>query len=151
MSKTQRATAVALFETGYGRDAVARLVGVSANAVRDLHDRWRLHGGDALVSQPRRPAYAYETKREVVQRFLAGESKMALAQALSLSEAISAYTAGSAWVNHDDDGGTIAVGRRADLVVLDRDPFELPTAEIGSCEVVHTYVDGVGVWSGEAS
>jgi transposase-like protein len=85
MSETQRRAVVTLFAAGYGRDAVARQVGVSVNAVRDLHDRWRLHGGDALVSHARRAAYTFETKREVVARFLAGESKMALAQAFGLS------------------------------------------------------------------
>lgn len=85
LSEQQRCAAVVLFDTGYGRDAVARHLGVSANAVRDLHDRWRLHGGDALVTQPRRPAYAFEVKREIVLRFLAGESKMALAQEFDLS------------------------------------------------------------------
>jgi predicted amidohydrolase YtcJ len=45
-------------------------------------------------------------------------------QALTLEEAIRAYTAGSAWVNHlEADTGTIAVGKLADLTVLDRDLF----------------------------
>ncbi len=44
--------------------------------------------------------------------------------ALSLPHALEAFTLGSAYVNHDDapDGaGVIEVGRRADLVILDRD------------------------------
>jgi transposase len=85
LSEQQRCAAVALFATGYGRRAVARQLGVSDDAIRALHDRWRLHGEDALVTQPPRPAYAFELKREVVERFLAGESKMALAQAFDLS------------------------------------------------------------------
>ena len=44
-------------------------------------------------------------------------------QRLSLDVAVDAFTAGSAYVNHDDDGGAIAVGRRADLAVLDVDVF----------------------------
>lgn len=85
LSEQQRCAAVTLFEAGYGRDAVARQLDVSANAVRDLHDRWRLHGGDALVTQSRCPAYAFEVKREIVRRFLVGESKMALAREFDLS------------------------------------------------------------------
>jgi hypothetical protein len=42
-------------------------------------------------------------------------------QRLSVDDAIDAFTAGSAYVNHDDDAGTIEVGRRADLVMLDHD------------------------------
>jgi hypothetical protein len=69
-------------------------------------------------------------------------------QALDLASALTAYTAGSAYVNHDDDAGTIAVGQRADLAVLDRDPFEHPTKEIASARVVATYVSGVEVFAG---
>ncbi|HTT53520.1 MAG TPA: amidohydrolase, partial [Streptosporangiaceae bacterium] len=45
-------------------------------------------------------------------------------QALSLGEALAAYTIGSAFVNHLDDAtGSIEVGKLADLIVLERDPF----------------------------
>jgi predicted amidohydrolase YtcJ len=41
---------------------------------------------------------------------------------LSLSQALGAFTAGSAFVNHDEaDAGRLAVGRRADLAVLSDD------------------------------
>ncbi|GAB3653362.1 amidohydrolase [Nocardioides korecus] len=63
-------------------------------------------------------------------------------QAISLASAFAAYTSGSAWVNHRDDAGTVAVGRVADLVVLDRDPFDAPAAEIAEARVVSTWVDG---------
>jgi predicted amidohydrolase YtcJ len=42
-------------------------------------------------------------------------------QGLSADDAIDAFTAGSAYVNHDDGAGTITAGRRADLAVLDTD------------------------------
>jgi predicted amidohydrolase YtcJ len=42
-------------------------------------------------------------------------------QRLSVDDAVDAFTAGSAYVNHDDDAGTIELGRRADLAVLDHD------------------------------
>jgi predicted amidohydrolase YtcJ len=63
-------------------------------------------------------------------------------QRLDLATALTAYTAGSAYVNHLDDTGTVAVGRRADLVVLDRDPFRAPAEEIADARVRRTYVDG---------
>ncbi len=44
-------------------------------------------------------------------------------QRLSLDHAVDAFTAGSAYVNHDDDGGSIRIGGRADLAVLDVDVF----------------------------
>ena len=75
----------------------------------------------------------------------AGRSAFLPAQALGLSDAFGAYTAGSAWVNHRDDAGVIAPGRAADLVVLDRDPFCGPAAEIGSTTVTSTWVAGAPV------
>jgi predicted amidohydrolase YtcJ len=68
-------------------------------------------------------------------------------QGLELDEALAAYTVGSAYVNHlDDETGTIERGKLADLVVLDRDPFAHPAAEIGSTGVLATYVQGEPVY-----
>ncbi|MGV9327616.1 amidohydrolase [Streptosporangium sandarakinum] len=63
-------------------------------------------------------------------------------QSLDLATALTAYTAGSAWINGDDDAGTIAAGNRADLVVLDRDPFTEPAADIWRTKVAMTFVRG---------
>jgi hypothetical protein len=67
-------------------------------------------------------------------------------QALSLGTALRAYTAGAAYVNHLDDTGRLRPGFRADLVVLDRDPFAGPPAAIADTTVAQTYVDGVRVY-----
>ncbi|WP_216588397.1 amidohydrolase [Streptomyces brasiliscabiei] len=64
-------------------------------------------------------------------------------QRLDLGTALAAYTAGSAHVNHLDTlTGSITVGRAADLVVLDRDPFASPPEEIAATRVLQTFVDG---------
>ncbi|WP_433920111.1 amidohydrolase [Streptomyces canus] len=64
-------------------------------------------------------------------------------QRLDLGTALAAYTAGSAYVNHlDDIAGSITVGRSADLVVLDRDPFAEPPEEIAATRVLETFVEG---------
>ncbi|GAA0249624.1 amidohydrolase [Cryptosporangium japonicum] len=69
-------------------------------------------------------------------------------QRLDLGTALTAYTAGSAYVNHLDDTGSLRVGHRADLVVLDRDPFDHPADEIAATTVALTYVDGTLVHEG---
>ena len=72
-------------------------------------------------------------------------------QALGLAEALAAYTIGSAFVNHlDDVTGSIEPGKLADLVVLDRDPFAGPAAEIGDTSVLATYVEGAPVYRSTA-
>ena len=63
-------------------------------------------------------------------------------QRLTLAEALTAYTAGSARTNHLDDTGSIRPGHRADLVVLDRNPFDHPAPQIHRTRVLATYVDG---------
>lgn len=61
-------------------------------------------------------------------------------QAIDLASSLTAYTAGSAWVNHlDDSTGTIEVGKLADLTVLSRDPFAGPREEIGLTTVEQTF------------
>jgi predicted amidohydrolase YtcJ len=83
-----------------------------------------------------------------VNRRLPGSAEPLLpAQSVSLAEALAAYTAGSAYVNHLDETGGIEVGRLADLVVLDRDPFEGPPDEIASAAVELTYVGGEQVYA----
>ncbi len=68
-------------------------------------------------------------------------------QSLALGEALAAYTIGSAYVNHlDEETGTIELGKLADVVVLDTDPFAVPPSEIGSISVIATYVQGEPVY-----
>ncbi|MEU4574201.1 amidohydrolase [Nonomuraea sp. NPDC023979] len=65
-------------------------------------------------------------------------------QRIDLATALTAYTAGSAWINRSP-AGVIEPGRPADLVVLDRDPFTLPEKDIWTTRVRMTFVDGVAV------
>ncbi|MFL5779338.1 MAG: amidohydrolase [Chloroflexota bacterium] len=64
-------------------------------------------------------------------------------QALSLEDAIRAFTAGSAYVNHlDTDTGTIQTGKLADLAIVDRDLFLPDVGPIGEAHVIGTLVGG---------
>jgi predicted amidohydrolase YtcJ len=68
------------------------------------------------------------------------------AQALTLDAALTAYTAGSAYVNHlDDTTGTVEPGRLADLIVVDRDPYAVPAGELHTIRVLQTFVGGARV------
>jgi predicted amidohydrolase YtcJ len=63
-------------------------------------------------------------------------------QALPLQVALAAFTAGSAYVNHDDDGGSLTVGKRADLALVDRNLFEVPSAHVSDAQVEMTVASG---------
>jgi predicted amidohydrolase YtcJ len=64
------------------------------------------------------------------------------AQRIDLATAIAAFTRGSAYVDHDDEAGSIEPGMRADLVVLDRNPFVGPPYEIATTQVMTTIAAG---------
>jgi predicted amidohydrolase YtcJ len=61
-------------------------------------------------------------------------------QRFTLEQALHATCVAPTWLSHDDRvRGTLVPGRYADLVVLDRDPFE---SELGDVQVVATMVAG---------
>ena len=65
---------------------------------------------------------------------------------LDLIDALAAFTAGSAYVNHlDTETGTLEVGKAADLAVLDRDLFDRGAGAIGESRVIGTFIEGVPV------
>jgi predicted amidohydrolase YtcJ len=70
---------------------------------------------------------------------------------LTLDEAITAFTIGSAWVNHlDAETGSIEVGKLADLAMIDRDLFASGAGPIGDGRVLATFVGGAAVYEDPA-
>jgi predicted amidohydrolase YtcJ len=64
-------------------------------------------------------------------------------QALDLAEAIAAYTANPARaMGLESVTGSLTVGKSADLIVLDRNLFEIPKTEIADTKVLMTYFEG---------
>ena len=66
---------------------------------------------------------------------------------ISLQEAIAAYTINGAYVNFlEEETGSIEAGKLADLVVLDRNLFDLKSEEISEAQVLLTLLDGEPVY-----
>jgi predicted amidohydrolase YtcJ len=66
---------------------------------------------------------------------------------IDLATAIHAFTMGSAYVNHlDEVTGSIEVGKEADLVVVDRNLFDLSLDELAEAKVQLTMVAGAPVF-----
>jgi len=64
-------------------------------------------------------------------------------QALTLQQALYAYTAGAAYAGGQEaHQGTLAPGKLADLAVLAEDPFTLPQDRIAGAEVAATLIGG---------
>jgi predicted amidohydrolase YtcJ len=96
---------------------------------------WEMHTAVNRTTSPDYPFRGPDTDTP----FLPGER-------IGLPAAIAAFTIGSAYVNHDErEAGSVEVGKRADLVVLDRNLFTEPEAEIAHAEVDLTLVDGAVV------
>lgn len=71
-------------------------------------------------------------------------------QALSRFDSLRMHTAHSAFQLHLDDSGTLEAGKRADVVLLDRDITAGPDDAIKDATVVHTYIAGQLVYDAAA-
>ncbi len=68
-------------------------------------------------------------------------------QKISVGEALRAYTYGNALATFNEQKwGTLAAGRFADVVVLDRDPFAVPAESLGTIKPRFTIVGGKVVY-----
>jgi hypothetical protein len=99
-------------------------------------------GSDWPISTPN----VFEEMQVAVTRQVIGDGPDApvldATQRITLAEALAGFTRGSAYVNHDDEAGTIAEGMRADLAILDRNPFAGSVYEIANTEVTATIAAG---------
>ena len=71
-------------------------------------------------------------------------------QAISVDNALAAFTRGVAYVNGDEDLlGVLEVGRQADVAVLSQDIFATSPSEIGFTTVDMTVAGGIVVHGSE--
>jgi predicted amidohydrolase YtcJ len=95
-------------------------------------------------ADPRLGLYAAVTRQDRLGKpaggWLPGER-------LSRDEALRGFTLDAAWsLFLDQEIGSLAVGKRADLVVFARDPMRVPELEIPQAEIDLTLVDGQVVY-----
>lgn len=64
-------------------------------------------------------------------------------EALSIDEALRLFTLDGAYASFEEKSkGSIEIGKEADFVVLDANPFEVNKDQIGHIEVLQTYMNG---------
>jgi predicted amidohydrolase YtcJ len=93
-------------------------------------------GGDITVINPWLNFYTIITGRNLAGQPILGD------QTLTRQETLWLATAANKWFIWEDDIGSIEVGNRADLAVLDRDYFAVPDEDIKKVRSVLTVVGG---------
>ena len=112
----------------------------AAGAVLAMGSDWSVSTPNPLLEIELAVERVADESRGVREAFLPDER-------LDLVDALAAFTAGSAYVNHfDDETGTLEVGKAADLAVLDRDLFDRGSGAIGEARVVGTFIEGAPVY-----
>jgi predicted amidohydrolase YtcJ len=108
---------------------------IGADAPLAFGSDWTVAPLDPLLG-----VYAAVTRRTLDGRHAGG---WVPDQKITIGEALRAYTYGNAWALFmEQKWGALAVGRYADIVVLDRDLFAVPAEAIGSVKVRYTIVEG---------
>jgi predicted amidohydrolase YtcJ len=103
-------------------------------------------GSDWTVAplDPMLGVYAAVTRRTLDDRNPGG---WIAEQKITVGEALRAYTYGNAWATFNEQKwGTLAPGRFADVVVLDRDPFGVAPESLGTVKPRYTIVGGKVVY-----
>ena len=97
----------------------------------------------AAVNRTAAPKYGRPGERECTVPFRPEE-------ALSIDEALRAFTQGVAYVNRDENVlGTLETGKQADVVVLNQDLYSIPSSSIGDTSVDLTISSGAVVFGDE--
>ncbi|MDT0575946.1 amidohydrolase [Croceicoccus sp. F390] len=82
-----------------------------------------------------------------VTRTTRSGAQLGIEEAATPYEALLMVTRNAAWqIGEEQDKGTIAVGKEADLVVLDADPLTTDPAQLDKIAVARTISDGVEVY-----
>ena len=69
---------------------------------------------------------------------------------ITVEEALMAYTATNAYLGNEENiAGTLEVGKRADLVILSKDPRSVDPVTISYIKVLSTVIDGELVYKSE--
>jgi predicted amidohydrolase YtcJ len=81
-----------------------------------------------------------------------GRAALAAQERIALPDAIAGYTIRGAYLDFTEkETGSIEVGKAADLIVLDRNLFEIPASKIHEAKVLMTFLEGREVYAAKTS
>ena len=99
---------------------------------------------DILPIGPMVGLYAATTRRGMDGRVYGAD------EAITMQEAITAYTHGGAWLGFEEaQKGRLVPGMLADFIVLSSDPLATPAEAVMDIEVQQTWIGGQRVWSAD--
>jgi len=102
-------------------------------------------GGDYITFNPLEAIQIGLTRKALN---LLDETLLGSDQRIDLKGMLDAYTIGSAYAEFRDlDTGSLDVGKKADLIIVSNNLFDLRPEEIAKTEVLFTMLDGKPIWS----
>ncbi len=101
-----------------------------------IHKGYHSDGGDVTLINPWVSFYTMTTGKNLAGQSILGD------QALTRQEVLWLATAANKWFIREDDLGSIKVGNRGDLIVLDRDCFAVSDEEFKRTRSLLTIVSG---------
>src|SRR5262245_47730367 len=130
---------------------------LGADRYRYLYPAGSLHAAGAMIIggsdwdvSSYNPFHAFQTA--VTRAGGKGQPPLNIEERIPLTIAIDAYTINAAFaMKQDATTGSLEAGKRADLVVLDRDILSIDPAAIRDTEVLATYLDGRLIYSSSES
>jgi predicted amidohydrolase YtcJ len=111
----------------------------------------RIVGGSDFFVTDMNPLQAIEVAVTRQDPYTNGGSVLHEKERVDLATMIEAYTINGAYMMElEDRQGSIEVGKRADLVVLDRNLFDIPAYEINEAQVLMTLFNGEVVYQADS-
>ena len=124
----------------FGEERARFISPVQAAIARDIP--FTVHNDSPIVPPDMMRLVEITVNRETRSGFVLGPDQRA-----SVMQALHAITLGAAYQYfEEDEKGSITVGKRADLVILEDNPLTVATSELGEVSVLETFARGKSIF-----